>query len=125
METPYEVLLSAPALARDRLSATEHISAEVKFAEALETACAATGGIVTTYRASLVMLEAWRKNAERTQLAEPDTWWKMALRKSEREVWTTLRQPQGAVFEVRVVLPPAVGPTPAVVPEAPPVTSAA
>lgn len=83
MNTSYEVALLVHELAGDRLSPADHIRAEVRFAKALEDACAPAGGVVPTY----INSGAWRA----------------ALAKAEQEAWQHLPKPAGAVFTVRIV----------------------
>jgi hypothetical protein len=83
MNTTYEVALLVHELAGDRLSPSDHISAEVRFAKALESACAPGGGVVPTY----INSNAWRT----------------ALAKAEAETWQDRAKPAGAAFSVRIV----------------------
>lgn len=83
MNTSYEVALLVHELAGDRLSPSEHISAEVRFAKALEEACEAGGGVIPTY----INSGAWRA----------------ALASAEAQAWQQRAKPAGAVFTVRIV----------------------
>ena len=101
----YEVALTLPELGPVRLSSSDHIAAEVRFAAALERACADTGGVVETYRLAEANLDAWADGEHAPDAPEPDTPWKAALRAAEAHTWAAIRRPPGAIFDVRVVSP--------------------
>lgn len=105
MDTHLEVSLTVPELASGRLSPSDHIAAEVLFAEALERACATFGGTVAEiHHYCETYLEAWAgEEITGPEDIEPDTWWKMALRQAEQEVWARFARPAGALFGVRFV----------------------
>lgn len=102
----YEVALLIPELRPDRLSPADHIAAEVRFAAALERACEATGGIISTYTHSMYRLDAWaEEEITGPDDEEPGTPWKAALRAAETATWAGMRPPAGAEFTVRVHSP--------------------
>lgn len=102
MKPQFEVALLIPDLAPDRLSPADHIAAEVRFAAALEVACARSGGVTQTYAWSEALLNEWA-DLER-QAEAPRTPWQAALAAAESDAWSGRRVPAGAAFDVRVVL---------------------
>lgn len=112
MNPGYEVSLYVHELAADRLTPSEHIAAEVRYAQALERACAPTGGVLMTYLGS----PALRAMEEVPHATGQTTAWDAALTRAEAETWRAHAMPAGAAFHVRVVADAGFGPVSAAVP---------
>ena len=114
MNPGYEVSLYVHELAADRLSPSEHIAAEVRYAQALERACAPTGGVLMTYLGSPAPRAMEEAPGAAGQPAA--TAWDAALARAEAETWRAHAMPAGAAFHVRVVADAGLGAVSAAVP---------